>query len=237
MRACDDVRSGRGRRESPGRSESAPTSPSRAASRRRRVNSARVDTSENSFLGSSITQECALTSHDKQRPSIARVAANRSASPSAEKPVPPRRLDPVGPRPGHRHLPVRTPGTDEHRVPGPPFDVENLEPLPPQRMERMSAGGETPIITGRCGSMPPPSGPLSIDAMRCEPASPRLPGSFVRASRRGVRPLPRAATPAGSPRNRRRISKQRCQVPIFSSMWSRTRPCSFCGLNKMTSAS
>jgi len=47
---------------------SASTSPSRAANRRRRVNSARVDKLDRSFLFSLITQEHVVIRHDNQRP-------------------------------------------------------------------------------------------------------------------------------------------------------------------------
>jgi Transposase len=36
--------------------------------------------------------------------------------------------------------------------------VKDVQPLPVQRVKRMSDDDETPIVTGRGGSMPPPSG-------------------------------------------------------------------------------
>ena len=61
------------------------------------------------------------------------------------------------PRQRHRDLATDTAGTHEYRVPGPALDVENLQPLTDQRVERMSDDNETQIVTGRRGTMPPPS--------------------------------------------------------------------------------
>ena len=66
-------------------------------------------------------------------------------------------LTTIGPRLRHRDLATDTAGTHEYRVPGPALDVENLQPLPDQRVERMSDDNETQIVTGRRGTMPPPS--------------------------------------------------------------------------------
>ena len=61
------------------------TSPSRAASARRRASSCRVDMrSDRSFLWSLITQDHATARHHHQRPRSARVAAPSAASPSAD---------------------------------------------------------------------------------------------------------------------------------------------------------
>jgi hypothetical protein len=68
-----------------------------------------------------------------------------------------RRPTPIGPRLRHRNLATDTAGTHEYRVPGPALEVKNLQPLPDQRVERMSDDNETQIITGRRGTMPPPS--------------------------------------------------------------------------------
>jgi hypothetical protein len=71
--------------------------------------------------------------------------------------MPPRRPPTIGPRPRHRDLTTDTAGTHKHHVPGSPLDVENPQPLPPQRMKRVSDDNKTQIITGQGGSMPPPS--------------------------------------------------------------------------------
>jgi hypothetical protein len=73
------------------------------------------------------------------------------------QPMLPRWHTPIGPRLRHRNLATDTAGTHEYRVPGPALEVENLQPLPDQRVERMSDDNETQIITGRRGTMPPPS--------------------------------------------------------------------------------
>ena len=67
------------------------------------------------------------------------------------------RLTPIGPRPGHRHLATDTTGAHEHRIPRPALDEQNLQPLPTQRMEGMRDDNKTQTITGRRGTMPPPS--------------------------------------------------------------------------------
>src|ERR1700682_543591 len=66
-------------------------------------------------------------------------------------------LTTIGPRLRHRDLATETAGTHEYRVPGPALDVENLQSLPDQRVERMHDDNETQIITGQRGTMPPPS--------------------------------------------------------------------------------
>ena len=71
--------------------------------------------------------------------------------------MPPHRVTAVSPRQRHRNLATDTAGTHEYRVPGPALEVKNLQPLTDQRVERMSDDNETQIITGRRGTMPPPS--------------------------------------------------------------------------------
>src|SRR6476469_6185072 len=71
--------------------------------------------------------------------------------------MPPHRVTAVSPSQRHRNLATDTAGTHEYRVPGPALEVQNLQPLTDQRVERMSDDNETQIITGRRGTMPPPS--------------------------------------------------------------------------------
>src|SRR5213078_1846525 len=68
-----------------------------------------------------------------------------------------RRLAPVGPRLRQRDLPADTARADEHRVRPAALHIQDLKPLPVQRMERMSDNHETRRVTGRRGTMPPPS--------------------------------------------------------------------------------
>src|SRR6266540_5585847 len=75
------------------------------------------------------------------------------------QPMRPGRLTTIGPRPRHRHLATDTAGAYEHRVPAPTLDEQHLQPLPTQRMERMRDDNRTQIITGRRGTMSPPSAP------------------------------------------------------------------------------
>src|SRR6478672_8962999 len=70
--------------------------------------------------------------------------------------MPPHRVTAVSPRQRHRNLATDTAGTHEYRGPGPALEVQNLQPLTDQRVERMSDDNETQIITGRRGTMPPP---------------------------------------------------------------------------------
>src|SRR6478736_4513590 len=81
--------------------------------------------------------------------------------------MPPHRVTAVSPRQRHRNLATDTAGTHEYRVPGPALEVENLQPLPDQRVERMSDDNETQIITGRRDTMPPPSGSTTVAARSC----------------------------------------------------------------------
>jgi hypothetical protein len=74
------------------------------------------------------------------------------------------RLTPIGPGPGHRHLATDTTGTHEHRIPAPALDEQHLQPLPTQRMKRMRDNNKTQTITGRRGTMPPPSVSLNDEA-------------------------------------------------------------------------
>jgi hypothetical protein len=73
--------------------------------------------------------------------------------------MPLRRFTAVGPRPRQRHLPADPAGADKHSLPAPSLDVENLQSLPDQRVERMGDDNKTQTITGRGGSIPPPSRP------------------------------------------------------------------------------
>src|SRR5271168_2691682 len=75
-------------------------------------------------------------------------------------------LTTIGPRLRHRDLATNTAGTHQYRVPGPALDVENLQPLPDQRVERMSDDNETQIITGQRGTMPPPWAPQGFSCRR-----------------------------------------------------------------------
>jgi hypothetical protein len=84
--------------------------------------------------------------------------------------MPPHRVTAVSPRQRHRNLATDTAGTHEYRVPGPALEVQNLQPLTDQRVERMSDDNETQIITGRRGTMPPPSESTTASAPR-SPAS------------------------------------------------------------------
>ena len=77
--------------------------------------------------------------------------------PLDRQPMRPRRLATIGPRPRQRDLTTDTAGAHEHRVPGPTLDEQHLQPLPDQRMERMRDDNKTQIVTGRRGTMPPPS--------------------------------------------------------------------------------
>jgi hypothetical protein len=74
----------------------------------------------------------------------------------------PRRLTPVSPRPRHRHLTTDTTGAHKHRIPAPTLDEQHLQPLPTQRMKGMRNNNKTQTITGRRGTMPPPSAPLKF---------------------------------------------------------------------------
>src|SRR6476659_10366206 len=72
--------------------------------------------------------------------------------------MPPHRVTAVSPRQRHRNLATDTAGTHAYRAPGPALEVQNLQPLTDQRVERVSDDNETQIITGRRGTMPPPWG-------------------------------------------------------------------------------
>src|SRR6266849_8316872 len=69
----------------------------------------------------------------------------------------PRGLTPVGPRLRERDLPAEPARADEDRGRAALLDEKNLQPLPRQRVERVSDDDKTRRITGRCGTMPPPS--------------------------------------------------------------------------------
>src|ERR1700720_729333 len=119
--------------------------------------------------------------------------------------MPPHRVTAVSPRQRHRNLATDTAGTHEYRVPGPALEVKNLQPLTDQRVERMSDDNETQIITGRCGTMPPPS-EYRADAAcrwpsectRAEPAS----GPSSRVCGAPAPPCPLAAATTRQPRHR-----------------------------------
>jgi hypothetical protein len=71
-------------------------------------------------------------------------------------------LTPIGPRPEQRHLTTDTTATHKHRVTTPALDEQHLQPLTTQRMKRMRNNDKTQIITGRRGTMPPPSECLKL---------------------------------------------------------------------------
>src|SRR5262249_49563090 len=77
--------------------------------------------------------------------------------PPSRKPPSQRRLTPIGPRLRQRDLAADTAGADEHRVRPAALHIQDLQPLPVQRMERVSDNYKTRRITGRRGTMPPPS--------------------------------------------------------------------------------
>src|SRR4029079_959363 len=80
--------------------------------------------------------------------------------------MPPHRVTAVSPRQRHRNLATDTAGTHEYRVPGPALEVQNLQPLTDQRVERMSDDNETQISTGRRGAMQPPWAPQGCSSHR-----------------------------------------------------------------------
>src|SRR6266508_6156247 len=111
------------------------------------------------------------------------------------QPMRPGRLTTIGPRPRHRHLATDTAGAYEHRVPAPTLDEQHLQPLPTQRMERMRDDNRTQVITGRRGTMSPPSGSTAA-ASRCCPASgstPAAPATAATCRPSDHRPVHRAA--------------------------------------------
>src|SRR5207244_6747133 len=77
-----------------------------------------------------------------------------------------RRLAPVGPRLRQRDLPADTARADEHRVRPAALHIQDLKPLPVQRVERMGDNHETRRVTGRRGTMPPPSEPRESWSLR-----------------------------------------------------------------------
>src|SRR6185312_4706018 len=77
--------------------------------------------------------------------------------------MPPHRVTAVSPRQRHRNLATDTAGTHEYRVPGPALEVQNLQPLTDQRVERVRDDDETQIVTGRRGTMPPPWESITVD--------------------------------------------------------------------------
>src|SRR4051794_31033510 len=78
----------------------------------------------------------------------------------------PRWLATIRPRPRQRDLTTDTARAHEHRVPGPALDEQHRQPLATQRVKGMRDDYKTQIVTGRSGTMPPPSGPPSCAAPR-----------------------------------------------------------------------
>src|SRR4029079_6084058 len=79
-----------------------------------------------------------------------------------------------------------TTGAHEHQVPAPALDEQHLQPLPTQHMEGMRDDNKTQIITGRRGTMPPPSQCPAAAAAHppsgYKTAETASPGSFPRAT-------------------------------------------------------
>jgi len=74
-----------------------------------------------------------------------------------------RRLAPVGPRLRQRDLAADTARADEHRVRPAALHIQDLKPLPVQRVERMGDNHKTRRVTGQRGTMPPLWGrPLAV---------------------------------------------------------------------------
>ena len=70
----------------------------------------------------------------------------------SRQPARQRRLTPVGPRLRQRYLAADTAGADEHGVCPAALHIQDLEPLPVQRMKRMGDNYETRRVTGRRGT-------------------------------------------------------------------------------------
>src|SRR5206468_6308284 len=77
--------------------------------------------------------------------------------PPSRQPVSHRRLAAVSPHLRQRDLPADAAGAHEYRVRPTALHIQDLKPLPPERMERVRDDNETQEITGRYGTMPPPS--------------------------------------------------------------------------------
>src|SRR6185437_15910397 len=76
--------------------------------------------------------------------------------PFSRQPASQWRLTPVSPRLRQRDLAADTARAYEHRVRPAALHIQDLKPLPVQRMKRMSDNHETRKVTGQRGTMPPP---------------------------------------------------------------------------------
>ncbi len=114
--------------------------------------------------------------------------------PLRRQPAGRRRLAPVGPRPRQRDLPADTTRTDKHHGRAAPLDEQDLEPLTAQRMERVRDDNGTRKVTGRCGTMPPPSEFLVSGISRCFSPWGSLPAALRPAGTRQT-----SASPASGP--------------------------------------
>src|SRR6516225_549012 len=127
-----------------------------------------------------------------------------------------RRLAPVGPRLRQRDLTADTARADEHRVRPAALHIQDLEPLPVQRVERMGDDHETRRITGRRGTMPPLSAPPGSWCPRhaisvFPPRAPEAESSSPRTS--GSRPCRDCSSgPSRSPRPSSRLRP----APLYS---------------------
>jgi len=74
--------------------------------------------------------------------------------PLGRQPVRQRLLAPVGPCLRQRDLPAEPARADEHRVRPAALGIQDLQPLPVQRVERISDNHETRRVTGQRGTMP-----------------------------------------------------------------------------------